>query len=161
MNTSDLRRSNAIYIFRAIVKGYLSAEEIAKEYDMSIIAVKKILYNLYDKNLISKYKSLENSIGRPKIYFGLNMFYHSTLVKMEKDEFKIMSVNIKGDVAREFSFPLHYNGLSENGSLRMLRAVLRDQKLEYNLGVYLIGEGVENLDNLSLYKLSSSKYNVT
>lgn len=157
MKTTDLRRSNAIYIYRSIIANSKSAEEIAKENEMSEIAVKKILYDLYARDIISKYKQNDKSIGRPKIYFGLNSRFSSILIIKEKTDYLVKEVNIKGEVVDQFSFPLHFDGLSESGSLRMLRAVLKsDDGLKFNLGIFLIGDGIDKLENLPLITKTTS-----
>ena len=153
MRNTDLRRSNAVYIYRSILNNYKSAEEIAKETEMSVIAVKKILYNLFDRDILSKYKDAEKAIGRPKIYFGLNSRFSSILIKKEPNEFTVIEVSINGKIVSRVSFPLNYGGLSESGSLRMLRAALKSHNgLKFNLGIFLIGDDIEALEDLPLIK---------
>ena len=97
MKTTDLRRSNAIYIYRSICNNLISVSDIAKETEMSEIAVKKILYNLYNNNILSKYKEQNSEVGRPKIYFGLNPRFYSILIKKESTQFSVKEINILGE----------------------------------------------------------------
>ncbi len=151
MKTTDLRRSNAVYILRAVFEDSKSVEEIAKETEMSEIAVKKILYDLYNRDILSKYKDTKTSIGRPKIYFGLNSMQHCTIIKREDTHFSIETVNVKGERTHQFDFPLDFHGLSESGSLRMVRAYIKsDKTFKYNLGIFLMGNDIEKLENLRL-----------
>ena len=151
MKTTDLRRSNAIYIYRSICNNLISVSDIAKETEMSEIAVKKILYNLYNNNILSKYKEQNNEVGRPKIYFGLNPRFYSILIKKESTQFSVKEINILGETINEFVFPLYFNGLNESGSLRMLCATLKQSDgFKYNLGIFVIGQDLDKLDDYSL-----------
>lgn len=149
MNTTYLRKCNAIYIIRAIENGFSSLEDIANETEMSIIAVKKIIYDLYNRSILAKFKTTASSIGRPKIYFELNPLLHSTIIIKNDAQFDIRKYNIQGKLIENFTFPLHFQGLGVSGSLRMLRAALKENKSnKYNLSTFLIGESIENLENL-------------
>ncbi len=114
----DLRRSNAVYIFRSIINGAKTYEQISKDTETAEITVKKITYKLIDAKLLLSYKNKNaTGAGRPKVYLAPNPSINCTLITKEGSFYIYNTVNALGERTKLFTFPTNYHLLNERNSL--------------------------------------------
>ncbi|MBQ8545828.1 MAG: hypothetical protein IJ437_02680 [Clostridia bacterium] len=119
MQFFDLRRSNAVYIFRAIMDAPKTLSQISEETDIAEITVKKIAYKLIDESIISRAKEELASVGRPKLYLTPNPVNYSVFIIKNDLKFIFYSVNAVGERNMLFEFPANYGSLDASGSLQI------------------------------------------
>ena len=144
MQTLDLRRSNAIYIFRSFMHSPKSLKEIAEETKTAEITIKKIVYKLVEENIASKCNLKNNSIGRPVLYLSPNPANHSILIKENDSEFIFYTINTLGQ--RKKIHTIHKkDAVSEEISLEFAYNILKkDESFKFCNGVYFIADLSKN-----------------
>ena len=114
----DLRRSNAIYIFRSVINGAKTYQEISKCTETAEITVKKIVYKLIDAKLLLSFKNTHAICnGRPKAYLAPNPDNNCTLITKEGSSYVYYTTNAFGQRTKLFTFPTNYHLLNERNSL--------------------------------------------
>lgn len=152
----DLRRSNAVYIFRSVIDKAKTYEEISKETETAEITVKKITYKLIDAKILLSFKNKNiTSTGRPKTYLAPNPNNNCTLIAKEGSLYVYYSVNTLGERTRLFTFPTNYHLLSEHNSLAFSVHFFKQTDV-YNYCqkiFYLSEENIESIDEIKTISL--------
>lgn len=155
----DLKRSNAIYIFRSIVNGAKTYEEISKDTEIAEITIKKIAYELINAKILLSIKHKNpTEVGRPKVYLTPNPDIHCTVITKEGSFFTYNMINTLGEKSKLFTFPINYHMLNEHNSLAYsLHFFTQTDFYNYCQKIFYLSEEsnepVEDILNISLFEL--------
>lgn len=149
MDFSDLKRSNAVYIFRTIMHEPRSLKEISLETNIAEITIKKIIYKLIEENIVSKCTQAKKSLGRPIIYLTPNPQHHSIFISENKSNFIFYTINTRGERKRIQSIPKN-ECLEEELTLEFAYNLLKqDKTFKFCQGTYLISANKESYKEIN------------
>ncbi len=147
MNLDDLRYSNSLYVLRAISEKAKTVEEIAKETQMTVLTVNKILQPMLCDNIVAKYKNEEiKRCGRPNVYYGLCSFYFSALLLSHEGKLHIYYFSPTGKITL-YGEPIKF----VDGDETLLASFVRGHIGQHNpkcLGVYLMGDDLHKFNGV-------------
>ena len=156
MQSIDLKRSNAVYIFRSFMHSPKSLKEISDETETAVITIKKIVYKLIDENIASKCQIKVKSIGRPHLYLSPNPQNHTLLIKRTTKQFVFFTINTLGQCRKIKTIP-NDECYSEDLTLEFAFNILkRDKMFKFCQGAYLIGREIENYKEIDGISKSST-----
>ena len=146
LNLTDLRYSNAIYIYRSIVNKTKTVDEIAKETEISKLTVSKILSDLISKRIVTKIRNVKISRGgRPNVYYGLNDHYFTALLLSNNGNLDLYYIspnynntvtkidtikNIDGDESNAAAYTLGFIG--KNNEKCLQKIIMGDALEKFN-----------------------------
>lgn len=147
INLTDLRFSNSIYIIRSVSYEKKTVEQIAKETELSILAVNKIVYDLVKKEIFIKIKDNSMKMGRPKLLVALNPILYSIIITRENNLFLTSRITVDGEYSELFTIPTtlfkhEYDAISYIKS----KIDTNDKNL---IGIIYVDENADKVDGIS------------
>jgi len=93
MKHSEMRKSNSLEVFRAVLNGHNTIQCLIENLNIGHTTIEKICTSLVDKRILSSYKEIKDTCGRPEFKFSLCPSHYSAYIEENEQYFSCILID--------------------------------------------------------------------
>lgn len=160
MNLLELKRSNSIKIYRAILNGINTLDGLTAATGISKITVSALTRDMCRKNILLIKRPKLDRVGKPQNIYIAAKGYFCYFIDKNPDHFSVIAIDTTGEAIDRFDFKLSYESRTVNSILNdcIVKTIKRRTNYEHCMGIYLLGNDIDKLEpSVPMYKTTKEE----
>lgn len=148
MTLAELKRKNAVSIYRSILDGYNTIISISKVTGISQLTICELANEMVKKELLDMTIPKREAKGRRAHCFLPSHRYFTAFIDVQKDYICTIGISTSGSVVERFDFPINYEGKSTNDVIKefVISKLKNSPNFKYCLAIYLLTDDTVSYD---------------
>lgn len=142
MNLAELRRKNAVSVYRCILSSITTISAISKETGISQLTVCELANELVKREILDISKPRRNIKGRRIHYFSPSHKYFCIFIDVQKTYFSTIGISTSGEAVERFDYPLDYENRTKQEVLDkyVMPRIRTSLSYKYCTAIYMLGD---------------------
>ncbi len=143
MVLSDLRHLNSLLVFRSIVNGMNTLEEISDDSKVAKVTTNEILHNLEKRNILTSYTNTKKPVGRPTKFYDVSNLYNILYIEVKPRSVVGALFNVNWDVVSKLEVEINELFPEKSALNKIITHFTKSEYYKYTIETLLLYSSID------------------